>query len=153
VSISGNANTVIQEEADWLDVGAYQGVVVYAEVAFVNNQASQTSLDIQTAPARDEVFFAATLTGGNAWVATFPFTTSPPTGVQTLAVRRWTDSTTSTTQPQLLLRWRVRFPAVETNITFRIWLNLLRTGGHGILPCGSTYARSGGASSTARKSR
>jgi hypothetical protein len=96
----------------------------------VNNQASQTNLDIQAAPSRDEVFFGASFSGGNPSVATFPFTTSPPTGVQALVVRRWSDSTTLTTPPEALLRWRVRFPAVDTSITFRIWLNLLRSAGY-----------------------
>jgi hypothetical protein len=135
LTISGNGNTVLQEEAGWVEIDGYQGVAIYTEVAFVTDQTGQTSLDIQTSATREEVFFGA-LAGGSAnpWVATYTFATSPALGVQPLKIRRWSDGTTSTTPPQRLLRWRLRFPAASTACTFRIWLNLLQNAGAGAAP-------------------
>ncbi|HVX95515.1 MAG TPA: hypothetical protein VHK47_11440 [Polyangia bacterium] len=128
VSVSGNNRTVTQEEAQWLDIVGYRDVAIYVEVAFVPDQAGVTTLEVQSAPSRDEVLFFGTsgvLTPA-PYVASWSFSSSPPLGVQTIAIKRWSDAST-TTPPSRLIRWVVSFPASNTGITFRIWLSLLQT--------------------------
>ena len=124
ISVSGNSNTVVQDEADWVEIVGHQDVAIYAEVAFVPSQAAVTNLEIQTAPAKDDALFGASISAVD-YMASYGFSTSPPLGVQAITIVRWA-TVALPGPPSRWLRWRVIFGAADTTITFRLWLNLNR---------------------------
>jgi hypothetical protein len=123
ISLGGSNNRILaQDPSGWLDVSGYKDLVLYTEVAFVTDQAATTRLQIQTAPRPEGVLFAGGVT--NAFIAEYAFSTSPGLGMQALKVLRWADGALTGAPLSRFLRWRVVFPAAETTINFRIWLNL-----------------------------
>jgi hypothetical protein len=128
ITITGNTSTtVIQAEADWLQIPSFQDIIFYTEVSSVTN-ANTTTLSVQTSPTKDDVFFNAGVGGaGNAYVASYSLSSATSAGVQSLQVVRW--ATTTTQAPSKFLRWKLAFPvAGPTTITFRIWLSLNQAG-------------------------
>lgn len=129
ITISGATSAVtIQNEADYAEIPQFSDATCYLEVASLTNTGT-TSIDVQTSPTKDEVFFNTSLVGGtaNSYVFHFPMTSATSTGVQTLQVVRWATGTN-----QLLsrfLRWRITWPSGgPTTLTFRIWLSLNQAG-------------------------
>jgi hypothetical protein len=121
IQAGSGGQTVIQNEAGWLDVSGYQDLVVYLQVS---TAAGTTTLDVQTSPTRDEIFFTAKGSGGTPAIARFVLT-STTTGVQTLVISRWA---TDNNQPLAkYLRWQVALGATAS-ATFRIWVTLNQAG-------------------------
>jgi hypothetical protein len=121
ISVSGNANVVTQGEVDWLDISGFQDVILNMELAVVSSS-SNTYLDIQSSPTKDEAFFGASL--GAAYLYRYSLSGSSPRGVQTPVVIRWATATNQL--PARYLRWRLTFPSGLTYITFRVVLGLNR---------------------------
>ncbi|HVX95516.1 MAG TPA: hypothetical protein VHK47_11445 [Polyangia bacterium] len=125
-TVQGDGNTVIQNEADWLDTSGYQDACFYLQIGGINTGAGTTVLDLQCAPTKDDVFFTAKA-GSTPAIARFSLTSSTTLGVQTLVISRWA---TEANQPlSKYLRWSIAFPASQqTTVTFRIWVTLNQAG-------------------------
>ncbi|HEX4403416.1 MAG TPA: hypothetical protein VH560_01220 [Polyangia bacterium] len=129
-SVSGNNSTLVQDASDWLDVSHAQDLAIYAEIGWIQSQASTTLLDIQASPTKDAAFFTSSLTAAGVapYLARYSFALTPTLGMQTLAIVRF--ATVTASPPSCYLRWAITFPnvATGTNLTFRIWINANRGG-------------------------
>jgi hypothetical protein len=120
-TITGSNNTVVQDEADWVDVGAAKDVGIYIEVSHAHTNV-HTVIQIETSPTKDETFFAGTPASGTPYIAQFD-AFGATLGLQSIKLIRF--ASTSTTAPlSKYLRWSVTFAATDDEITFRIWLNV-----------------------------
>ena len=108
--------TVIQSEADYLDLSAYQDFVAWVEVQDVNTGGSTAqTLWLESAPTLDEVFFTGNSTGAQTSVPiTVGLTTitnvlNAPLANGQIPLSRW-------------LRWRVAMTAPGSlwSVTFRV---------------------------------
>jgi hypothetical protein len=122
LSVNGNGNVIIQNETDWIDVGGFQDACFYFDLVGFTGASGTTNVSIQTAPTKEELFFAASASVAAA-IANYQFTgPSPTTGVQPLQVSRWA---TEVNQPlSRWLRWHILLPGVATSLCFRIWVSL-----------------------------
>jgi hypothetical protein len=74
-SQGGNANVVTQGEVDWLDISDFQDVILNMELAVVSSS-SNTYLDIQSSPTKEEAFFGAS--PGAAYLYRYSLNISSP---------------------------------------------------------------------------
>ncbi len=110
------ADSIVQNEASWLDCGAYTDLVAYVSTKQAT-AASGATLHLETAPSRDNELFAA---GTSMFsLALTPTTTFAPQLVRyasaTVPLARW-------------VRWRISSTAA-TVVNFRVWLALNSQGG------------------------
>jgi hypothetical protein len=83
--------TVIQSEADWLSLQAYQDVVFWLEVkSLILAGLTSVTLDYQTAPAKDESLFVSMVTGVTLAASSVPTITKVLLGQNpTVPLARW----------------------------------------------------------------
>jgi hypothetical protein len=120
-TVTGNSNTVIQDEADWVDVGAAKDVAFYFDVAFAHTTV-HTLLQVQTSPTKDESYFAGSLTTSHPYIAQVDVF-GATLGLQPIQVVRFATTTTSAPLSRFL-RWVVNFATTNDELTFRIWMNV-----------------------------
>ena len=122
-TISGTSNTIVQDEALWLDVGAAKDVAVYLEVSYANTSVHNL-IQVQTSPTKDNAYFFGNPSplSGVPWLAQFD-SFGATLGLQPIQIVRF--ATSSITGPLCrFLRWSVTFASSNDEMTFRIWFNL-----------------------------
>lgn len=122
ITLTGSGSTLIQPASQWVEIPAGKDAAVYTEISGVTN-ASNTNLYVQTAPTRDENFYAALETGGSAYVAIYTVNSGSGLGPQQIQTDFWQLSPYFQRLARFA-RWKIVFPSGATNITFRIWLSL-----------------------------
>jgi hypothetical protein len=115
----GNVSTITainQDETDWLEMGAYQDLVAWLDVREVTTPGTPLYIDFQTAPVKDEAYFASLV--NNAGGVTVSTANTP-------TVVRMTKSSAYTPLSKWL-RWRLNTntigPSAIGDVTFRIWV-------------------------------
>ncbi|HEX4403414.1 MAG TPA: hypothetical protein VH560_01210 [Polyangia bacterium] len=118
VRLRGNATTtLVQSQAEWVDLAAFQGVMPYIQVSGFGGS---PTISIETSPTHDAVLFS-TMDG----VAGLPPHSSyalAAAGLQTVTMFSFAD-TTLATPPARWLRWKVTGTG-NWSVVFRVWLNL-----------------------------
>jgi hypothetical protein len=122
-TVSGTSNTVVQDEALWVDVGAAKDVAIYLEVSFATTT-FHTTIQVQTSPTRDENYFFGNPNPLSGAPYLMQFDSFGATlGLQNIAVIRFA-SASLTSPMSKYLRWSVTFGGANDEISFRIWLNV-----------------------------
>jgi len=104
VTIKGTANnSVIQDATKWLQTGPYQDMFFYIDVRELSNI---TTINIETAPSRDDVLFQAAVSAAVTIGTNFK-TALLTVGGTTPPIGAWT-------------RWKCVAPAAVWDLTFRI---------------------------------
>jgi hypothetical protein len=110
-----SAVAVAQDEAQWLDIGPFTGLVVWMEAGFFGGS---PVIDVQSSPTHEESHFK---TMGNA-PGKPPYASYAPTTSGVLPVFAFTfDDVTNNAPPSKWLRWRATGGA-NWRVAFRIWL-------------------------------
>jgi hypothetical protein len=117
--------TVTQGESGWLDLDAYEDLTVWIDIREVTFATSQTSLtvNIQTAPIKDEYLFVNMVTGYSQ------SSTTPPTTPQ---IQKVILSQNPTVPLGRYVRWQlvpVAGTALSWDLTFRILVCANHVGG------------------------
>lgn len=109
---------IIQDEPEWLDVSAYQDLVAWLDVRELTTPGTTLFCDFQTAPVKDEAYFASLVNNGGGVNLTSVASATP-------TVVRMTRNSAYTPLSRWL-RWRLNTngvaPSATGDVTFRIWL-------------------------------
>jgi hypothetical protein len=108
--------SIVQGEEEWLDVSPYQDLVAWLDVRELTTPGVTLYMDFQTAPVKDEAYFASLLNNGGG----FNLSNAGTPGV----VRMTRNS--AYTPLSRWLRWNLNTngvtPTATGDVTFRIWL-------------------------------
>lgn len=111
-TVRGSNNTVIQSEADWIDLTPYQDVVIWIDVREVTGT---VALQLQTSPTKDEVFFLAA-PGGTGIYQLSPVTATTQAPQKVLM-------SAATVPLARYLRWQLSSASTPYDVTFRIMIS------------------------------
>lgn len=107
ITTRGNNNTITQSESEWLDLTQYQDVVVWVDVREMTGTVTMT---LQTAPTKDEAFFAVgTLATPTLTVGTATITKVLMSGA-TVPLSRY-------------VRWQLTSAGAPYDLTFRVMVS------------------------------
>jgi hypothetical protein len=102
---AGTTETVVQDEAGWLDLVGYDDIVIWSQIRSYSNI---NALNIETSPTKDDGWFTSmqsiALTAG-----------SGPTIYKVIFA-------SASTPLARYVRWKITSAASAGNITFRVWL-------------------------------
>ena len=104
--------TVVMSQADWIMTAPFQDIQFYLDIREITPIAGTITLNLETAPARDEALFKLMGAAAISITSSTPVTGYPPVTSFVLAnatvpVSHWT-------------RWKLVGPASLWDITFRI---------------------------------
>jgi hypothetical protein len=123
VRLRGNAtSTLVQSEAEWVDLGAFQGVMPYVQVSGFGGS---PTIALETSPTRDNVLFRTL--GGTPGISPLASYTISAAGLQTPLMFTFADAAV-TTPPGKWLRWKVTGTG-NWSVVFRVWLSLQQARG------------------------
>jgi hypothetical protein len=125
LTVRGNGNTIVQDEAYWLEVEDFQDMATHLQVATTAPGTLASTLYIQTSPTKDDAFFDASASASTPG-ALSTFSLGTMVGVFPVSFAYW--STMASQALGRYLRWKLTFPAAATTVTFRIWVTLNRAG-------------------------
>lgn len=108
-TIRGSNNTVTQGEDQWLDLAPFQECVFWIDVRELS-PTGNISLNIQTSPCKDEVYFKNMFPTITAVAQPSPVANKALLDSAPVPLARW-------------VRWQLSSTAAPWDITMRIWVS------------------------------
>jgi hypothetical protein len=117
--VTASGTTINQGEDQWLDVSPYLDLVFWVDCREVSSASGGVTLNLQTAPTKDEAYFKTMITATNLTAlvaAEGPAAYTALASSAAVPVAAW-------------LRWQLSCSATSWDVTFRIWVSANAPGG------------------------